>query len=149
MYIIKILSLASLIQVLVSSNTSLIRSLGLPKLEFKIQSFKVFIIFIPTITILTYYYGVTGTSIAVLSNSVFSVFIALYFLNRLINYSIINFLSDIGKPTIVLILTYLFIMYLDYEINVFIKILIFSFIYILLTFISSKKELILIYRDES
>lgn len=146
--IIKILSLASLIQVLVSSNTSLIRSLGYPKLEFKIQSFKVFVIFIPTITFLTYYYGVMGTSVAVLSNSVFSVFIALYFLNRLINYSLINFLLDVGKPTIVLILTFVIMTYLNYEINMFIKILIFSLIYILLTIISSKRELILIFRGE-
>lgn len=99
---LKILSTSVLFHMMVNSNTSLIRGLGKPKLELKIQLFKSFFLYIPFIYFGTYYYGIIGASLAILVNKIFSVFIAQYFLKKLVNISIYDLWQSIKTPLLTL-----------------------------------------------
>lgn len=102
--IVKILALGSLIQVLASSNTSLIRGIGYPRIEFYLQLFKVTIIFIPSLIIGVYWNGLIGASWAVVFNYTVAVIIAHIVLYKLIDYSIYNLWRSINKTLLILAL---------------------------------------------
>lgn len=61
--IVQIISIASVVHMLVNSNTSLIRGSGRPKLELILQLVKSLMFFVPLIIAGTYYYGLIGTAI--------------------------------------------------------------------------------------
>lgn len=111
--LIEILSLASIIQVLASSNTSLIRGIGYPKLEFQLQLLKTLLIFVPSIIIGVKLNGVIGAAWAVLVNYTFAVIIAHIVLYKLIGYTIIDLWN--GVKTILLCLIIASLTYLIYK----------------------------------
>ncbi|MFC4872854.1 lipopolysaccharide biosynthesis protein [Negadavirga shengliensis] len=85
---LQILSLSVIFHMMVSSNTSLIRGMGKPGLEFRLQLFKSLVLYIPLIFFGTMYYGTTGAAMAILVNKIFSVIIAQYYLKKLLGISI-------------------------------------------------------------
>lgn len=103
--LVRILAIGSLIQVLASSNTSLIRGIGYPKLEFMLQFFKAVFIFIPSIIIGVYLNGIIGASWAVVVNYSAAVIIAHIVLYRLIGYSLKNLWQAIRKTLFMLIVS--------------------------------------------
>lgn len=103
--LVRILAIGSLIQVLASSNTSLIRGIGYPKLEFMLQFFKAVLIFIPSIIIGVYLNGIIGASWAVVVNYSAAVIIAHIVLYRLIGYSLKNLWQAIRKTLFMLIVS--------------------------------------------
>ena len=106
--IIKILSISSIITVMAGSNTSLIRALGYPSLEFKIQLLKTIFLYIPSILIGTYFYGIVGTAWSIFFNGIVSVIIAMYFMNKLIGFNYYDLVKSIYKVVIICLITYVF-----------------------------------------
>src|SRR5690606_30155396 len=98
---LKLLSLSVMVHMMVNSNTSLIRGIGKPGLELKLQIFKA-VIFVPMLIVGIYKYGIIGAATAVLINKVIAVIIAQYTFNKLIDIKIstTEFLSAIKVPWI-------------------------------------------------
>lgn len=98
---LQILSLSVMLHILVSGNTALLRGLGYPGLEMKQQLFKA-AVFLPTLAIGIYNYGLIGAAWAILINKFLVVAIAQYTFNFLIpvKISIIELISAIKAPLI-------------------------------------------------
>lgn len=104
---LQILALSVMFHMLVNSNTALIRGMGRPQLELKLQLFKA-MIFIPTLIAGIYYYGISGAAMAILINKIFAVIIAQFSLNKLLNIklSYLDFLIAIKEPWIASIVSF-------------------------------------------
>nr|WP_294941660.1 lipopolysaccharide biosynthesis protein [uncultured Mucilaginibacter sp.] len=103
---LQILSLGVMLHILVSGNTALLRGLGKPGLEMKQQVLKA-LIFLPSLAVGIYYYGITGAAWAILLNKVVVVLFAQYTFNYLIPIKItfVEFLIAIRAPVIAAIIT--------------------------------------------
>jgi teichuronic acid exporter len=96
---LQILSLGVMLHILVSGNTALLRGLGKPGLEMKQQVLKA-LIFLPSLAVGIYYYGITGAAWAILLNKLVVVLFAQYTFNYLIPIKItfVEFLIAIRAP---------------------------------------------------
>lgn len=99
---LKIIALSVIFHMMANSNNVLIRGMGKSRLEFFIQLFKAVFIFLPAISIGVYYYGIIGAAFAVLFNKILSVFIAQYYLNKLINLNSLELISVLRTPLLAL-----------------------------------------------
>jgi teichuronic acid exporter len=97
---LKILSAAVMFQLMVNSHTSLIRGIGKPKLEMQIQLGKAILVYIPSILIGTYYFGIVGASVAVLITKIVAVFIAQFYLHKLFSITLGDLLKTLKAPLI-------------------------------------------------
>lgn len=79
---LKLLAIAVMVQMLVYSNTVLIRGMGRPDFELKLQLFKA-MIYIPSLIFGIYYNGIIGASWAVLTNRVLAVVITNFTFKKL------------------------------------------------------------------
>lgn len=98
---LQILSLSVMVHMLVNSNAALIRGMGRPDLEMKLQLLKG-AIFIPMLIAGIYFYGVIGAAYAVLINKFIAVIIAQYTFNNLLSIKIstLEFLYAVKDPWI-------------------------------------------------
>jgi len=98
---LKIMALAVMFHMLVNSNTALIRGMGRPDLEMKLQLIKS-LIFVPTLAVGIHYYGIEGAATAVLINKILAVLIAQFTFNRLLHMRIttIEFIRVVKAPWI-------------------------------------------------
>ncbi|TFF33281.1 lipopolysaccharide biosynthesis protein [Mucilaginibacter psychrotolerans] len=80
---LQILSVSVMFQMIVSGNTALIRGLGKPQLDMKLQILKA-AIFVPTLAYATIYYGILGASVAILFNKFLLIVIAQFTFNFLL-----------------------------------------------------------------
>ena len=87
---LKILAVSIMVQMLVNSNTVLIRALGRPGLEMKLQLLKA-VVYMPALAYGVYKYGIVGASWAVLFSRVFNVLIAQYTFNYLISVKVTTY----------------------------------------------------------
>ncbi|AEL26814.1 lipopolysaccharide biosynthesis protein [Cyclobacterium marinum] len=103
---LQILSLAVMVHMMVNSNTALIRGLGKPDLEMKLQVIKA-IIYLPMVYYAITNYGILGASIAVLINKVIAVIIAQITFKKYlsVNISTNDFLLAIRLPMLAAIFT--------------------------------------------
>lgn len=97
---LKILAVSVLFHIMVSSNTSLIRGLGRPDLEMKIQFYKTVFLYVPSIIVGTYYFGIIGAGYAILVNKIISVVIAQHYLKKLLQIEWRDLFSSIRDATI-------------------------------------------------
>jgi teichuronic acid exporter len=104
---LEILSVSVMVHMLVNSNTALIRGMGRPGLELKLQIFKS-VIFIPMLVVGILNWGILGAAYAILINKVIAVLIGQYTFNRLlmIKLSTLEFIAAIRTPWIAAILSY-------------------------------------------
>lgn len=106
---LQILSIAVMVHLLANSNTVLLRGMGKPNMEMYIQAFKVVFVFIPSIFIGVYFWGITGAAFAVLLNKIVAVVIAQVVLNKMIGIRLGELLSELYEVlTIFLVTTSLF-----------------------------------------
>lgn len=112
--VIRILAVSVMFHLMVSSNTSLIRGLGKPKLEFRIQFFKAIFLSAPLLYFGIYYYGIEGAAFAILINKIASVIIANYFLKKLVDVGFSNLLKSIKEPLIASLISIVTILLLNY-----------------------------------
>ncbi len=98
---LKILACAVFFHMMVNSNTVLIRGLGFPKLELKLQVFKA-AIFVVTLYFFIANWGITGAALAVLFNKVLAVVVAQFTFKYLLNIQIttIRFLKALKVPIV-------------------------------------------------
>lgn len=96
---LQILSVSVMVHMLVNSNTALIRGMGKPGLEFKLQIIKS-TIFIPTLYYGVVHWGITGAAFAVLINKFVAVIVAQYTFNYLlmIKLSTMEFYNAVKVP---------------------------------------------------
>ncbi|AYL95258.1 lipopolysaccharide biosynthesis protein [Mucilaginibacter celer] len=96
---LQILSVSVMFHILVSGNTSLIRGLGKPGLEMKQQILKA-AIFLPSLAVGIYFYGIAGAAWAILLNKVIVVIVAQYTFKYLIpvKITISEFFNEIKPP---------------------------------------------------
>lgn len=105
---LQIISLSVIFHMMVNSNTVLIRGMGKAKLEFMIQFLKAIIVFLPSISIGVYFYGIIGGAYAVLFNKIVSVFIAQIYLKKLIDVNYKDLFNSLKVTLISLILSIAF-----------------------------------------
>ena len=105
---LQILSLSVMVHMLVNSNTALIRGMGRPKLELKLQLIKA-VIFIPMLVYGIVYYGIVGGAWAILINKVIAVAIAQYTFNYLLflKVSFLEFFAAVKYPWLGALSSYL------------------------------------------
>jgi teichuronic acid exporter len=98
---LQILSVSVMFHILVSGNTALLRGIGRPGLEMRQQILKA-AIFLPTLALGIYYYGLVGAAVAILLNKFIVVVIAQYTFNFLIpiEISVAEFITAIKAPLI-------------------------------------------------
>lgn len=144
---LKILSLSVMFHMMVNSNTSLIRGLGKPKLELKLQFVKACFLYIPLIIAGTFYYGLVGAAWAILFNKIASIFIAQYYLKKLVNISFKELLTSLKAPIIGSLISGL-ICYILFEYTILHYILIsvtLAIVYLGIVYLLMKKELTELY----
>lgn len=140
---LQILSVSVIFHMMVSSNTSLIRGMGKPGLEFRLQLFKSLVLYIPLIFFGTTYFGTTGAAAAILINKVLSVIIAQYFLKLLLGISLKK-LFQATKPALVglsLGLTWGFLSFYSFDINWALSAVVSGLLYLAGVYLIMKKEL--------
>ncbi|MEH6307451.1 lipopolysaccharide biosynthesis protein [Olivibacter sp. CPCC 100613] len=105
---LKILSASIMIQMLVNSNTVLIRALGRPGLELKLQLIKA-AVYLPALAFGIYKYGIVGASWAVLFSRIFNVLIAQYTFNYLITVKVSSaeLFREIKGPVLATLFSYI------------------------------------------
>lgn len=115
-----ILAFAVMIHMMVNSNTSLIRGMGKPKLEFTLQIVKS-LIFIPTLYLGIHLNGIIGAAWAVVINKVLAVIIAQYTFNSLlmIKISTKEFMQAVKAPWLAAIISFAIVSLLRLAINNF------------------------------
>jgi teichuronic acid exporter len=106
--VLEILSISVMVHMLVNSNTALIRGMGKPGLELKLQIIKS-LIFIPMLIVGIVKWGIIGAGYAILINKFIAVVIGQYTFNRLlmIKLSTWEFLNAIKVPWIAALVSYL------------------------------------------
>lgn len=104
---LQILAVSVMFHMMVSSNTSLIRGLGKPKLELQLQLFKAIFLYTPLIYIGIHFYGLKGAAFAILVTKALSVIIAHYYLKKLVNISLSDLFKSIKEPLTATLLTVL------------------------------------------
>jgi teichuronic acid exporter len=111
---LQILSGSVMCHILVSGNTSLLRGLGRPGMEMKQQILKA-LIFLPTLALGIYYYGIIGAAWAIFLNKIIVVVVAQYTFNFLlpVKISIIEFIVALKAPLIASISSFI----VDYLLN--------------------------------
>ncbi|WP_442589254.1 lipopolysaccharide biosynthesis protein [Pedobacter sp. AW31-3R] len=104
---LKILAVSVMVHMLINSNTALIRGMGRPGLEFKLQIIKS-VIFIPTLYYGIVYWGIAGAAYAVLINKVVAVIIGQYTFNYLlmIKLTTMEFFHSVKRPWLAAIGSY-------------------------------------------
>jgi len=94
---LKILALSVMIHLLANSHLTLIRGLGHAKLGMKVQFLKS-ILYVPTIALGIYQFGVIGAAWAYVVNKILEVIIAQFYLKRFINVSFADLFSSMRAP---------------------------------------------------
>lgn len=97
---LKILACSVFFHMMVNSNTVLIRGLGHPQLELKLQVFKG-VLFVSTLFVFISHWGIIGAACAVLVNKVLAVIIAQFTFKYLLKIKIttVRFLKAMKVPT--------------------------------------------------
>lgn len=97
---LKILSISVIFHMMVNSNTVVIRGMGKPRLEMKIQFWKSILLYVPLISIGVYFYGIVGASLAYLTIKILSIFIVQFYMKKLIEYSYSDLFHAVKIPVI-------------------------------------------------
>lgn len=105
---LQILSIAVMVNMTVSGNTALMRGLGRPGLEMKLQLLKA-AIYIPVLVTGIWFYGVIGAAWAVLINRIFTLIIAQYAFRKLIKVKIsyVELFTAIRPPLLAALIAFL------------------------------------------
>lgn len=96
--LMKILAFSVIIHTIVGSHASLIRGMGYPRLEMKLQMIKVVLVFAPFLFVGVYYFGVLGAAVATVCYKLVEVILAQYYLRKLVHVTIQDILVTIKAP---------------------------------------------------
>ncbi len=140
---LQLLAVSQFIGTMSSTFPVVLRSIGKPKLEMKIQFVVTFFLDIPLIFFGTYLYGVIGTSIAVILINVINLFIAQYYVSKFIDFHYYNLMKSIYKPTLITLPVILITFFLAPILNVpfYINFAIYFTLYLVLFSVLLQKEI--------
>ncbi|MFD2515177.1 lipopolysaccharide biosynthesis protein [Pontibacter locisalis] len=96
---LKILAFSVMIHLLVNSHAVLLRGLGKPKIEMRMQFIKS-TLYVPTIMLGVYWYGIVGAALAYVLNKVLEVAIAQYYLKKYLNVTLIDLFTAVSPPLV-------------------------------------------------
>lgn len=118
---LQILALSVMFHMMTSGNNALIRALGKPQVEFKIQLVKS-LIYIPMLIYFVRNYGIVGAAWVVLFNKVLAIFFAQYSVNRVMGLNLNSILfKEVSYPVLASIITGAAVFFLKgCNINIFI-----------------------------
>jgi len=95
---LQILAISVMFHMMTSGNNAMIRALGKPQLEFKIQLIKA-LVYIPMLVYGVYYHGIMGAVWVVLINKVLAVFIAQFATNKILDRNLNQLLiKELAAP---------------------------------------------------
>ena len=100
---LKYLALSVSVHMIVNNISPVLRGVGKPRLEVNNQLFKT-VIYVPTIFLGTYFYGLVGTSIAILVNKFILVVIDIFFLRKVIDIRYIEIFNSLKIAVIACII---------------------------------------------
>lgn len=146
--IIKIISLSVIVQIITASFPSLLRANNLPSLEFKVQTIKVLVFYLPLIFIGVNFYGIMGAAVAVLISRIFGAIINLYVLEKWLKLSAFTVLTAFFKGLMPsglgLLVCYMFFYFLNIEsgYRTFLELICLTFLIIVFTYLMNKNEII-------
>lgn len=100
---LKYLAISVAVHMIVNNISPVLRGVGKPRLEANIQLLKT-VIYVPTIFLGTYFYGLLGTSIAILVNKCFLVLIDSYILKKTISVRYVEIFNSLKNSTIACII---------------------------------------------
>lgn len=102
--LVKILSIAVLIQMLNNSHTMLFRAAGAVRLEFGLQILKAVCFYIPLIGLGAYYFGVKGAAMGFTFAVFLGVVVSFYFMNKLFGLKIKQTIETLKTSLLMLII---------------------------------------------
>ncbi|NDK55594.1 lipopolysaccharide biosynthesis protein [Pontibacter fetidus] len=102
---LKILAFSVMIHLLVNSHSTLIRGLGKTNLEMRMQFLKA-ILYLPTIALGIYWYGIIGAASAYVINKVLEVVIAQFYLKKFLGIRFSDVISAISPPLTASVVAY-------------------------------------------
>lgn len=102
--IMQILTVSVVFHMFINGHTVVLRSLGEPGLEFRLQSFKGFFFFAPVLFVLVNYYGGVGAAVAVTLNKIAAIPLAFYYLKKYVDISVVDQVRSVLWPFIAMIL---------------------------------------------
>lgn len=102
---LKILAFSVMIHLLVNSHSTLMRGLGKTRLEMRMQLVKA-ILYLPTISLGIYWYGIVGAASAYVINKVLEVIIAQYYLKKFLNIQLSDVITAITPPLLASVVAY-------------------------------------------
>lgn len=146
---LQILAVSVMFHMMISGNNALIRGMGKPALEFRIQIVKT-IIYLPLLVIGIYYYGLIGASLAVLFNKIIAVFFAHYAINIVLDKSIKygDLLYEIYPPTLGALISGFMVYWANYlGVNYIFCGIILFFIYSLIVYLLRRDKIIALFKD--
>lgn len=148
---LQILSVAIMIHLLVNSFTSLLRALGKPRLELKILLIINIFILIPGLVIGIVLFELKGASIAILINKIVLTYVAIFYLKRFINISIMEIISSVRTALIGIAISGIIIKsiqyFFDYHIFKSIYLIVFIMIYAIIIYYFEKREIMKIFNQ--
>ncbi len=92
---LKMLAIASVIQAMGGTSSALLRGLGKAKLDFQLSSYSTIAVTLPCFVILTYYYGINGTAVAVVFQKLSERIFYQYYLKKIMGILVTDMLKAI------------------------------------------------------
>ncbi|HER23755.1 MAG TPA: hypothetical protein ENO17_01675, partial [Candidatus Atribacteria bacterium] len=98
--LIQLLAISVIINMIITSNSSLFRAKGKVKLELQMQMVKTLFFFIPSIVIGTFYFGATGTALGFLLAKTLTVIYTLFFTQKHLKIKALDILRPSFKAIV-------------------------------------------------
>lgn len=137
------LAISQLFSTMCCSFSIVLRAIGKPGLEMKIESVITFFVFIPCIYMATVKFGIVGTSIAMIIVQIIKLIISQYYIKKFIDFSFYNLLESVQKPIIIALITLIssYAMALKLNMPFYIEFSIYFILYLGLSSFFFKKEI--------
>ena len=92
---LQMMAIASIIHAIGGTSSGVLRGMGKAKIDFKLSSYNTFLVAIPGFLILTYFYGINGTSIAVVVQKISERLFYQFYLKEVIGLSMMEMFRSV------------------------------------------------------
>ncbi len=136
------LAISQLISTMCCSFSIVIRAIGKPSLEMKIESAITFFIFIPCIYVTTVNFGIVGASVAMIIVQIIKLIILQYYIKKFIDFSFYDLWGAVQKPISITLITIITSYIISIKLNMpfYVEFSIYFILYLLLFLLLFKKE---------
>jgi len=92
---LRMMAIASIIHSIGGTSSGVLRGMGKAKIDFKLSSYNTFFVAIPGFLVLTYFYGINGTSIAVVIQKLSERILYQFYLNEVIGLTLMEMFRSV------------------------------------------------------